>query len=341
MLKCLRTRLVHLVYRDQKTPDPLDLIRATGLKAGAEKAVFDVLSRLPPPVALFWFVGAARPTKYTKPRLPFGNASFQGQFASLIRRTHPADPPLSKEDSTGKEPAGGKGKKKAGSGGKDEGPRKLVGHWPPTSICGSGVDASKYVLSRFCIPLAQELIFHDHEVDEEAVRALIEEVSTSKASIQEKDRKLSVIIVRRLQQFHTTLGMMWSLAYSASQLRDFELIVTSLELLLTGCLLIGPTIQIPKNLERRTMEFLLGGARPKEGFSLSVLTTPRPTPTKKPARQEKDDSSDEDAGEEKREEEDDDSSDGVQALNAVSPESLKSVDEGIIEAWELDTFLDP
>jgi len=297
-----------------------------------------VLNRLPPPVALFWFVGAARPTtKCNRARLPFGNASVPGQFASLIRRVHPTDPPESEEKAAGKESAPEKGKKKAGPGSKDAGPRKLVGHWPPTSICGSGVDASKYVLSRFCIPLAQELTFHDLDADEEQVKALIEEVTTGKASIAEKDRKLSVIIIRRLQQFHTTLGMMWSLAYSASQLRDFELIVTSLELMLAGCLLIGPDFQIPAHLERHAMRYLLCAARPKEGVLTSVPSTPQRTPTKQPLRQERNDTPEENTGDEKEgEEEEGYSSDDVQALNAVSPESYKSDEEGsgILAAWE-------
>jgi hypothetical protein len=181
------------------------------------------------------------------------------------------------------------------------------------------------------------LVFHDLDVDEEQVKALIEEVSTSKASIQEKDRKLSVIIVRRLQQFHTTLGMMWSLAYSASQLRDFELIVTSLELMLTGCLLIGPDFQIPAHLERHVMRYLLCAARPKESELASAPSTPQGTPTKQPLRQERNNTPEENTGDEKEEEEEEGySSDDVQALNAVSPESYKSDEEGsgILAAWE-------
>ena len=93
------------------------------------------------------------------------------------------------------------------------------------------------------------------------------------------------------------------------------------------------------------MEFLIGGARPKEDFSLSAPSTPQPTPTKRPARKQREDSSeDEEIGEAKEEEEVDYSSDEVQALNAVSPESLRSQDEDIVEAWELDpmdtSFLD-
>ena len=191
------------------------------------------------------------------------------------------------------------------------------------------------MLSRFCIPLAQALTLFDHEVDDEQVKALIEEITTSKASIAEKDKKLAIIIIRRLQQFHTTLGMLWSLAYSASQLRDFELIVTSLELLLAGCLLIGPSFQIPVGLEKNVMWFLITGARPKESISPSVPTTPQKTPTKQPLRQERDDSPDEESGEEKEEEEEEYSSGEDQALNAVSPESFKSDEEGdMLAAWE-------
>ena len=72
--------------------------------------------------------------------------------------------------------------------------------------------------------------------------------------------------------------MLWSLAFSALQLRDFELTVTSLELLLAGCLLIGSTFQIPVGLEKDVMRFLLTGARPKENMYPPISTTPQKTP---------------------------------------------------------------
>ena len=54
------------------------------------------------------------------------------------------------------------------------------------------------------------------------------------------DKPVEALLVLRLQQFHNTLGMLWTLAESANCPRDFNMMVVSMEILMAAELLSLP-----------------------------------------------------------------------------------------------------
>ena len=66
-VRCLRTRLLHVVNRDCPRPSPLKVIEARKLGQGTVDFVLPVLSELPQPTSLLWLVSAARQVGETQP----------------------------------------------------------------------------------------------------------------------------------------------------------------------------------------------------------------------------------------------------------------------------------
>jgi hypothetical protein len=102
-----------------------------------------------------------------------------------------------------------------------------------------------------------------------AVARVIKLVSSKKAS---PDTNVGTWLTRRLQQFHTTLGLLWSLAASAAGPHEFDLTVTSLEMLLAAELLSNSRgITLPPAFAEDVLAFLLSMALPFEGQLQDVL----------------------------------------------------------------------
>ena len=104
--------------------------------------------------------------------------------------------------------------------------------WP---LCSLGTDsANKDVHERICLPLA--LAVTKGLVNPETVTRIVGRVF-EKGRISDADKKAEAALHRRLQCFHVTLAMMWSMAVAINHDRDFRMVLTSLEILLAASLL--------------------------------------------------------------------------------------------------------
>jgi hypothetical protein len=229
--RCLRTRMVHAINRRQSF-DPLALISAEKLRASMERMVLPVLRSLSPTVALFWFTAAARPSQTPMLKAPFSNEGLGGQLWGQLKRERPP-------------PRQGKGEP-----------------WPPFRMAPSKARETPHVtfVEAFCTPLALAVTTLDSAVATDAkVREVVREVQ-GKNKIS--DAALGTLTARRLQEFHTVLAMMWSLAHSAADPMEFDLTVTSLEMLLAAELLFPKGLTLPATFPRDVLAFLMAPARP-------------------------------------------------------------------------------
>jgi hypothetical protein len=224
--------MIHVVNR--RSPfDPLSHIGASKLKLSLERLVLPTLRSLPPTVALFWLAAAARPSQTPQGKPPFSNEGLGGQLWGQLKR----EISLSVKD---------KGEP-----------------WPAFRMApskGEKTPPSAFV-EAFCTPLALAVTALDSAVAPAAkVEAVVKEVQ-GKNKIS--DAAVGNLTARRLQEFHTVLGMMWSLAYSATDPTEFDLTITSLEMLLAAELLSSKGLTLPATFPQEVLTFLLSPARPK------------------------------------------------------------------------------
>jgi hypothetical protein len=90
------------------------------------------------------------------------------------------------------------------------------------------------VHKRICLPLA--LAVTRGIVDSDTVTRVVKR-SFEKGKVADADKEAEAALHGRLQRFHVTLAMMWSMAVAVNHDRDFQMMLTSLEILLTASLL--------------------------------------------------------------------------------------------------------
>ena len=169
------------------------------------KVILPTLNMLPQPTSLLWFVTAARPLQ--EGANPFPLESILGQTGHMLKRT---------------------------SNYKAVGSETPV--WPIISLTTPQGTLAPDFFRAYCVPRAKAVV--GKEADEEEVEQVAVMVNRKKR-IKAKSKRTETLIHRRLQQFHTSLALVWSLAQSVTSVREFEFIVTSLEILLAAQLLTG------------------------------------------------------------------------------------------------------
>jgi hypothetical protein len=212
--RCLQSRMVHAINR-RPSFDPLALVSAEKLRLSLERMVLPVLRSLSPTVALFWFTAAARPSHAPLSKAPFSNEGLGGQLWGQLKRERP--------------PSGqSKGEP-----------------WPAFRMAPSKareVPPAAFV-ETFCTPLALAVTTLDSAVA--TAPKVCEVVREVQGKNKISDTAVGTLTARRLQEFHAVLAMAWSLAYSAADPMEFDLTVTSLEMLLAAELLSPKGLTLP------------------------------------------------------------------------------------------------
>jgi hypothetical protein len=228
-MRCLLTRFFHVINRHPAMGSgPLQILRANAL---LEQFVLPILDDLPQPVLLLWFASAARPTQEGPTEFkPFSNGSIVGQTGLMLKRVTNPD-----EDSD-------------------------VPLWPVFHAAGKKGHLPAAFNRRFCRPLILRVAKGEcPQAELEALcDAIVDKKGKSDAAVAVSTRT-EALVVRRLQQFHVTLGMLWSMAYGGNDPRDFDFTVTTLETLLLGALLNG--LELPTHLARDVITYLVPDLR--------------------------------------------------------------------------------
>ena len=196
--RCLRTRLVHVVNRVRMTT-VLDALGSRAFVKCAFESVLKVLEGLPQPTSLIWLVTAAYPHDMgPNSRVPFSKTGIGGQLWGMLKRKQPTEEPI----------------------------------WP---VCSLGTDsANRDVHEQICLPLA--LAVTRGIVDSDTVTRVVKR-SFVRGKVADADKETEAALHGCLQRFHVTLAMMWSMAVAVNHDRDFQVMLTSLEILLAASLL--------------------------------------------------------------------------------------------------------
>ena len=180
-MRCLLTRPFHVINRHPAPGDePLQILKADALLQSMEQFVLPILDDLPQPASLLWFASAARPTREGPTEFkPFSNGSIVGQTGLMLKRvTNPdenSDVPL----------------------------------WPVFQAAGKKGHLPTTFIRRFCKPLILRV------AKGKCPQAELEALCDS--SVDKKGKgdaavvvsaRTEALVVRRLQQFHVTLGML-------------------------------------------------------------------------------------------------------------------------------------
>ena len=81
--------------------------------------------------------------------------------------------------------------------------------WPLFAITSKTGSLAPDFFKEYCVPLAQAVVGKEaEEADVERVALL----ANRKKGKEAKDRRVEILIHRRLQRFHTSLALVWSLA---------------------------------------------------------------------------------------------------------------------------------
>jgi hypothetical protein len=170
-------------------------------------------------------------------RVPFSNTGIGGQLWGMLKRMQPTEEPI----------------------------------WP---VCSLGTDsANRDVHDRICLPLA--LAVTRGIVDPNAVTRVVKR-SFEKGKVADADKEAEAALHGCLQRFHVTLAKMWSMAVAVNHDRDFQAMLTSLEILLAASLL--SKIKLPPAFAEDIFLYLFSLVQLLASEEGQPLRPPDPTP---------------------------------------------------------------